>query len=85
MCAAGEPWFGVTFETGDSKFAVLGRAAKKLATWPRRTRRPRTPPSAVNAVELENVLRDVDPDGANLGHGWLLLLLIFDDHLAQMP
>jgi len=23
-------------------------------------------------VELENVLRDINPDGANLAHGWLL-------------
>ena len=29
-------------------------------------------PRAVNPVELENVLRDINPDGANLIHGWLL-------------
>jgi hypothetical protein len=29
-------------------------------------------PASVNPVERENVLRDIDPDGANLAHGWLL-------------
>jgi hypothetical protein len=29
-------------------------------------------PGSVNPVELENMLRDIDPDGANLVHGWLL-------------
>jgi len=28
--------------------------------------------SPVNPVELENMLREIDPDGANLVHGWLL-------------
>lgn len=29
-------------------------------------------PRSVNSVELENMLREIDPDGANLVHGWLL-------------
>jgi hypothetical protein len=29
-------------------------------------------PGPVNPVELENMLREIDPDGANLVHGWLL-------------
>ena len=43
--------------------------------------------SFVNPVELENVLRNVDADGGNLAHGWLLFLVIFDDHHfgTQMP
>jgi hypothetical protein len=44
-------------------------------------------PGSVNPVELENVLRDIDPDRANLAYGWLLFLVIFDDHHfdTQMP
>ncbi|MGB6373509.1 MAG: hypothetical protein WCB09_12360, partial [Methylocella sp.] len=34
---------------------------------------------SVNPVQLENMLRNVDTDG-NLAHGWLLLLVICDDH-----
>jgi hypothetical protein len=30
------------------------------------------PRGSVNSVDLENVLRDIDPDGADLMHGWLL-------------
>jgi len=37
---------------------------------------PERPRGSVNSVDLENVLRDIDPDGANLMHGWLLLLVI---------
>jgi len=48
---------------------------------------PERPRGSVNSVDLENVLRDIDPDGANLMHGWLLLLVIFADHHfgTQMP
>jgi len=44
-------------------------------------------PGRVNSVQLENVLRDVDADSGNLAHGWLPLLVIFDDHHfgTQMP
>src|SRR5450759_4759787 len=41
----------------------------------------------INAVDLENVLGQVQPNCCNLAHGWLPLLVIFDDHHfgTQMP
>jgi hypothetical protein len=44
-------------------------------------------PGFIDAVELENMLREINADGANLAHGWLPLLVIFDDHQlgTQMP
>jgi len=43
--------------------------------------------SPVNPVELENMLRRINADGASLAHGWLPFLVIFDDdHFGtQMP
>jgi hypothetical protein len=44
-------------------------------------------PGSVDSVELENMLREINADGAHVAHGWLPLLVIFDDHQfgTQMP
>jgi hypothetical protein len=56
---------------------------KNPATWLRRRRRHRTTYPSIEPVEPENI----DADGGNLVHGWLPLLVIFDDHHfgTQMP
>jgi hypothetical protein len=49
------------------------RVAKKAATWaPAQPSAENRFSGSVSPVELENVLRNIDPDGANLVHGWLL-------------
>jgi hypothetical protein len=37
-------------------------------------------PGSVVSAELENMLREINADGANVAHGRLPLLVIFDDH-----
>jgi hypothetical protein len=50
-----------------------GRAAKKACDLaPAQPSAQNDFPGSVNPVELENMLCDIDPDGANLVHGWLL-------------
>ena len=60
--------------------------AKKACTWPRRSRfLSTTLPSAAIAVDLEDVLGEIEADGCNLHDGWLPLVT-FDSHLGTpMP
>jgi hypothetical protein len=51
-----------------------GKEARDLA--PTQPSAQNDSPEPVNPVELENMLREIDPDGANLAHGWLLSLVI---------
>jgi hypothetical protein len=45
------------------------------------------PVSFIDAVDLKNVLGQIQPNRCNLVHGWLPFLVIFDDHHCgtQMP